>query len=642
MTTAPNQEHNSRKPLRLRAGVIIAVIVAMVRFIPIAAPNTMLFGSSLPILALLGGAIGGLVILAWWLFFSRAPWLERLGAVAVMIVALYATSFVVHPSISNGMMGTMLPIYAIPVLTLSLVVWAVASRRLPAARRRAWMAVTFLIACLPFTLVRTGGITGDGESDLHWRWTATAEERLLAQERDITLAPPPAAPPAEVRSTPAPPAASEKPAALPEKDASPEATAPVRTGSSADPAKKERGSAIASAPAAAAVTRRAQWPGFRGPNRDGIVHGVLIQTDWSNSAPVELWRRPIGPGWSSFAVQGDLIYTQEQRGDDEVVSCYRLATGEPVWRHRDPARFWESNAGAGPRATPTLSNGRVYTMGATGIVNALDATTGARIWTRNAAADTKKQIPDWGLASSPLVIDDVVIVAAAGHLVAYDRTSGAPRWFGPTGGGGYSSPHLVTIDGVPQVVLMRGSRTISVAPATGALLWEHNWEPAVAIVQPGVIENRDILVAFGDPMGGLGARRLSVAHQAGSWKVEDRWTSNNLKPYYNDYVVVDGYAYGFDRSIMACIDLADGSRKWKGGRYGYGQLVLLAEQKVLLVLAEEGDVALVKASPDGFTELARMPALEGKTWNHPVVAGNILLVRNDQEMVAFRLPVAGS
>jgi outer membrane protein assembly factor BamB len=371
-----------------------------------------------------------------------------------------------------------------------------------------------------------------------------------------------------------------------------------------------------------------------------VVRGVRIATDWSQKPPVEMWRRPIGPGWSSFAVSGDVFYTQEQRGDEESVACYKMSTGEPVWRHRDAARFWESNGGAGPRGTPTLHHGRVYALGATGILNALDAGTGAVIWSRNAATDAEVEVPYWGISSSPLVIGDLVIVALSGQLAAYDIATGKRRWLGPKGGGGYSSPHLVTIDGVPQVMLLRGSRTISVAPADGTLLWEHVWLPGASIVQPAVISNGEIFITVADAMGGLGARRLTVKRETAGWKVEERWTSRALKPYFNDSVVHEGHAYGFDGSILAAIDLEDGVRKWKGGRYGQGQFILLADQDLLLVLSEEGELALVSATPDKFTEIARFPALDAKTWNHPVLVGDVLLVRNGEEMAAFRLPLA--
>lgn len=361
--------------------------------------------------------------------------------------------------------------------------------------------------------------------------------------------------------------------------------------------------------------------------------------EWSTSAPTEVWRRPVGPGWSSFAVDGDRIFTQEQRGDDELVTCYRLDDGEPVWRHPDPVRFWESNGGAGPRATPTLHGNRVFTFGATGLVNALDRATGALVWTRNAATDTAKEIPDWGFSSSPLVVEDLVIVAVAGQLMAYDSRDGQTRWKGEAGGGGYSSPHLATIAGVPQVLLVRGGRTISVAPADGSLLWEHTaGEAAVAIVQPAVTADGDVLIATGDAMGGTGIRRLVVTREAGKWIVQERWMSPGLKPYFNHFVVHNGHAFGFDGGILSSINLRDGARRWKGGRYGHGQLMLLPVQDLLLVLWEEGELALVSATPDRFKEFARFPAIEGKTWNHPTLVGDRLLVRNGQEMAAFKLP----
>jgi outer membrane protein assembly factor BamB len=315
-----------------------------------------------------------------------------------------------------------------------------------------------------------------------------------------------------------------------------------------------------------------------------------------------------------------------------------------VWRHRDTVRFWEATAGAGPRATPTLSGGRVYTMGATGIVNALDATNGAVIWSRNAAKDTGREVPEWGFSGSPLVIDDLVVIAAYGQLIAYDLRTGSPRWVGPPEGAGYSSPHLMTIDGVAQILLLRGRRTTSFAPADGTILWEHSGQLGVSIVQPALAAQGEILIAAGDAadtVGGSGMRRIAVAKGLDGWTVEERWTSRGLKPYFNDFVVHEGHAFGFDGRILACIDLDDGERKWKGGRYGNGQLVLLPDQDLLLVLSEEGDLALVGATTDQFTEVARFKAIEGKTWNHPVLVGDVLLVRNDQEMAAFRLSLAG-
>jgi outer membrane protein assembly factor BamB len=331
------------------------------------------------------------------------------------------------------------------------------------------------------------------------------------------------------------------------------------------------------------------------------------------------------------------LYTQEQRGEYEIVACYSRKTGEPVWIHRSEARFWESNAGAGPRGTPTLHKDRVYAFGATGILSALNAADGTEVWWRNAASDTGAKIPGWGFSSSPLVIDDVVIIAVAGQLAAYDLATGDPRWFGPKGGTDYSSPHRFTIDGVTQILLMNGPGTTSVAPDNGKVLWEHKLPAGTRIVQPALIADGDVLVSEGERHG---MRLIAVARGSDGWTIQERWASIGLKPYFNDFVVHNGHAFGFDGSILSCIDLKDGTRKWKGGRYGHGQLLLLADQDLLLVLSENGELALVGANAEQFAEIARYPAIEGKTWNHPVLVDNILLVRNGQEMAAFRLSLA--
>lgn len=591
-----------RKPVRLWPGIVIVALQWLARFVlPGIWPEITPY-------AIIGSLLCAIAIAVWWLFFSRAPWMERLGAIAVAGVALFATSRIAHESIQTGAQGMLLPILAIPFLSLALVVWAAAARHLPERARLATMTATIVLACGVWALVRTGGFSGDFRNDLQWRWAKSPEERLMAR--------------VEARSELPPPPAEKAPAVL---------VAPEPVASAARITVKKLPEAVPPAPAK--VAAMAEWTGFRGPTRNSVIPGVRLATDWSASPPVELWRRAVGPGWSSFAVRDGLIYTQEQRGSEEVVSCYRLATGEPVWAHRDTARFWESNAGAGPRSTPSLGKNRVYTFGATGILNALAISDGSVIWSRNAATDTETKVPDWGFASSPLLFDDLVIVAVSGQLAAYDAAAGTPKWVGPKNGTSYSSPQLSTANGVPQVLLLSKTGITSVAPADGKVLWEHHWE-GYPIVQPALLTGGDVLISVNESSG---TRRLTITPASDTWQVQERWTTNGLKPYFNDFVIHKGHGFGFDGGILACINLDDGKRKWKGGRYGHGQMILLADQDVLIVLSEEGEFALVRATPEQFEEVARFKAIEGKTWNHPVLADDVLLARNAEEMAAFRV-----
>ena len=600
----------ARKPLRTwPLAIIAAVSAAIVLSVPVVLPDF----ADLP-LPMLGGVLCGILIMLWWLLFSRARWTERLGAAALVVIAVVLTNMIVDPSISGGAMGYLGYMLGLAFVPVALAVWAaVTARRPDRIRLLTLVPLLLLVGCLPMLSIRTEGVYGSSFV-LHWRWTPTPEDLLLAQVSD------------EPKPLPAP--VAQEPMA-----AAPEPLAGVALGAPVAPAAP----VARVAPAAPAIP--AEWPGFRGTKRDGVVRGLRINTDWSAAPPVQMWRRPIGPGWSSFSVRGDVLYTQEQRGEDEIVTAYKVSTGEPVWRHRDPIRFYESNGGAGPRATPTIHHDRVYAHGATGMLNALDAGTGKVIWSHNTSTDTAREVPMWGISSSPLVIDDVVIVSVYGTLTAYDLATGKLRWVGPVHGGAYSSPHLVTVDGVAQVVILSSPGAVSVNPVDGKLLWEHKWEGG-AIVQPGVTDDGDILINGMSAAGGVGTRRLVIKHTAAGWTPEERWTTNGLKPYFSDFVVHKGHAFGFDGAILSSIDLGDGKRKWKGGRYGNGQMLLLADQDLLLVLSEDGELALVSATTDRYQEIARMPALNAKTWNHPVIVGNVLLIRNGEEMAAFRLSPA--
>ena len=563
-----------QKPLRLWPGVVIVVLMLLFRIvIPYFVPSDPLIQ-----IGMLAGFLGGVLIFVWWAFFSRAARFERFGGGILMIAALVTTSFFLHESISTSMMGLMFIFYSLPLLSFAFVLWAVLTRNLSTGTRRATMVATILLASGLWMLLRTEGMDGSARNDFAWRWTKTAEERFLAQAKDDSV---------------------------------------VTESKTAEKIK-------------------ADWPGFRGANRDSIITGVKIETDWAKKPPVELWRRPVGPGCSSFAIKDNLFYTQEQLGEEEVVSCYELLTGKPVWSQKYKARFWDSHAGAGPRSTPTLANGRVYTLGGTGILNVLDAGKGTVIWSRNAAEDAGVKALRWGFSSSPLVDGDIVIVALTGKLAAYDKATGKPLWFGTDGKNSYSSPHLLTIDGVSQVLLMSQTGAISVEPKIGKQLWKYDWVMEDRILQPAVITGGELLLTEETK----GVRRISVSRSKGEWGVKEIWTSGEMKLNFNDFIIHKGFAYGFDGPALACIDVKDGKRKWKGKPYR-GWLLLLADQDVLLVLSEQGEMAVVEATPEKFIELGRFPAIKGKTWNHPAFAGGVFLARNSQEMAAFRLSISG-
>ncbi|HET6880376.1 MAG TPA: PQQ-binding-like beta-propeller repeat protein [Pirellulales bacterium] len=382
------------------------------------------------------------------------------------------------------------------------------------------------------------------------------------------------------------------------------------------------------------------FPQFLGPNRDASVEAPAFGTDWSAHPPHLLWRQPIGAGWSSFALVGDYAVTQEQRGDDECVTCYALDGGKLLWTHADPGRFSHPMSGDGPRATPTVDEGRVYTLGAFGRLNCLDGRSGKLVWTHDIVKENDARPPQWGKSCSPLVVGDLVIASAGGlkgwSLVAYNKQTGEVVWHAGDAPSSYASPRLAEMAGMRQVLMVNADSVTGHDPDDGRVLWRFKWPGGQPKVPDAVALGGDqVFISAGY---GLGCKLLEIGPSGEGGSPRVVWESNKLKPKFTNVVVRDGYVYGLDDGrTLNCLDLNDGKVRWRGGRYGHGQILLVND--LLLVQAELGDVALVKASPERFTELTRFAALQGQTWNNPVVAGRLLLVRNATEAACYELRV---
>jgi outer membrane protein assembly factor BamB len=382
----------------------------------------------------------------------------------------------------------------------------------------------------------------------------------------------------------------------------------------------------------------APWPDFRGPRRDGVYREGRIKTDWPTAGLTPVWKQPAGGGYASFVVASGRAFTIEQRAAREVVAAYDVATGRELWTNTWETDFRESMGGDGPRATPTWAGGRVYALGAMGELRSLDEASGGVLWRTNILQDAGASNLQWGMAAAPLVVDNAVVVlpggAAGQSVLAYDRTSGNRLWTALPDQAAYASPMLVTLGGVRQILVFSAQRLVGLSVDGGRVLWEHAWPGPNGInaAQPMLIGTDRLYLSSGY---GMGAAVIQIAGGPETFSVREVWRNTRMKNRFASAVLHEGVIYGLDESILAAVDAATGEQKWKGGRYGYGQL-LLADGH-LIVLTEDGELALVRATPERHDELARFSVLNGKTWNPPAMAGGFLLVRNLAEMAAFDL-----
>ena len=403
-----------------------------------------------------------------------------------------------------------------------------------------------------------------------------------------------------------------------------------------------------------ASTSPQDFPQFLGPQRDQRVRGLRLARDWSDKLPKVVWRREIGAGWPAFSAVGGFAVTLEQRGPRELVSCYDIRTGKLAWWHAESVRFSEIRGGVGPRATPAIYQGRVYALGATGVLNCLDGGTGGVIWKTNVLKDVgttvsiDQQAVPWGRSGSPLLVQGLVIVAGGGptdgpwvSLIAYDSQTGGEVWRAEGRQVSYSSPQYAELDGLPQLLIVNEGTVSGHDVSTGEVLWEEKWfsnsSNQAAASQPVPLGGNKVLLTKGY---GLGARLLQLARDGGgAWHAEELWHNPRvLKTKFTNVCVRSGFIYGLNDGILECVDLADGKRRWRRGRFGHGQILLVDD--LLLVQSEKGEVTLVEAQPERFHVLGKVQAVSGQTWNHLCLYGRYLLVRSDEEAACLELPLA--
>ncbi len=580
------QDRGSFRPLRTWPALILVAIGILARF----GPAWLEGGSGMSsywMVSLLGPVLASLLLLIWWLTLSRATGKERLWGFVGLLAILGITVGLVDPSMRGP--GTIQLTVPMGMAAFALGAVALGGRR---PRVRTGLAVLFAVVGSGFSLLlRNEGATGDYALGLHWRWLPSPEESMLVVRQG-------------------------------EGDAKPVALDPIRL---------------------SRVLANPEWPAFRGADRNSRSRAARILTNWTTNPPRQLWKIQVGPAWSSFAVAGNLLFTQEQRGPMETVVCLDADTGREIWKQQVEARFDDPLGGPGPRATPTLSKHGLFVTGATGIFLCLNPATGDIVGKQDLKLIAGREAPPWGFCASPLVVGSVVIVYTGGAedkgLIAMEVASGAVRWSAAAGNDSYSSPQFNVIAGEELVLMLSNRGLLFLEPGEGRVRLNYEWKfMDYRALQPLVIDDTVLL-----PTGmNAGTRAIRISKTNGQLAAKELWTSRNLKPDFTDLVSYQGHVYGIDGGIFTCVDLATGERKWKGGRYGKGQGLLLEESGLLLVAAESGQVVLLKADPDGHAEVGSFKALEGKTWNHPVVVHDRLYVRNSQEAACYQLILAES
>lgn len=585
-TTGSSAQMGVMVPVRLWPAWVIAAAMVVVLVVTV----TSSIANRPRFFVMMGGPlVGALMFSLWVLFASRLFWSEKLLlALAGLIWPLVAGAV----SVPESALRTAMWVHGIPLAIFAVTAGLSYCSYQPFRTR---VAIVLLgLGWLSFGLVRNEGFDGEYYPEFVWRWSARHEDTL-----------------SDLSATKANTAA-----------------APVKTGE---------------------VVVAAAWPQFRGPAGDGSAAGEFRIADWKTTPPKERWRIAVGPGWSSFVYDQGQLFTQEQRNEKEFLTCYSAADGSIIWSHADENRFDEVVSGAGPRSTPSVAGGRVFAMGGRGLLTCVQESDGTVVWQRNVVKEFGATVPMWGFSGSPLVVDGLVVIFAGGNdnngWMAFSAQTGEKVWGIASEQMNYTTARVMTLIHKRCLVFCDSRGVHGVDVASGSTLWTHkpadwNGTPMVDVQQLGP---SSLLVALGD---GIGVSRVDLQgltqpidniDVSTQWSFQDAWTSRQLRPAFNDSLIVGDAIYGFNQAVFSCIDAKTGKRLWQGGRYGFGQAVLLKDAGCIVVAAENGDAVLLKANAQRLEELGRISVLEDKTWNHPIAVGNCVFLRNGKVAVCLEL-----
>jgi len=377
------------------------------------------------------------------------------------------------------------------------------------------------------------------------------------------------------------------------------------------------------------------WPQWRGAHRDAVSRETGLVDGWTDEGPEILWRIDAGHGFSSVSVSQNKLYTLWDEKEKQFLFCLDAATGKELWRHELGPAF-QHHYGNGPRSTPVIDDGVVYAIGTGGRILAADQVTGKIVWQRSLVSDFDTDLPSYGYSSSPLVVDGKLIIEAGGKsatFAALDKKTGKIVWTAENDQPAYSSPIEIEVAGISQVVFWSAHGLHSVATETGKVLWRYSWETFCPVTGDPLNTGTPIFIAPDRIFlsSGSGAAVIRLARSGDKFRVEDVWESEELRSDVNTALLTHGHIYGFDRGTLKSVDAATGEVRWKARGFQRGSLI--AADGKLIVLGEQGNLALVAATPDKYTQTATAQLLEGRNWTSPTLAGGRLYLRNQDEII---------